>query len=79
MNKHNNDWTVVADCNTVPEATILAGALEAAEIPTVILNKALQSALPMTFTWAPVQVAVPPEYAARAREILIANGNGDII
>ncbi len=79
MNNDNSDWAVVANCNSEPEASILAGALKAAEIPTSIINKALQSTLPMTFTWAPVQVVVPREYEAQAREILIANGNGDLL
>lgn len=79
MNKYSDDWAVVANCNTVPEASIIAGALEAADIPTSIINKALQSTLPMTFTWAPVQIVVPIEFEAQAREILIANGNQDVL
>lgn len=64
------NWTVIAECNSVPEASIIAGAIENEGIPTTILNSALQSALPMTFTWAPVQIAVPNAFVDQARELV---------
>lgn len=69
-NTPDPNWTVVAECNSVPEASIIAGAIENEGIPTTILNSALQSALPMTFTWAPVQVAVPKIYKEKAQELV---------
>lgn len=66
----NEGWTVVAECVNVAEASIIAGAIENEGIPTAILNSALQSALPLTYTWAPVQVVVPPAMADEAREIV---------
>lgn len=71
MNRNQDgNWIVVAECNTVADASIIAGAIENEGIPTAILNSALQSALPMTYTWAPVQIAVPPSMAADARELV---------
>lgn len=65
-----NGWVVVAECNSVPDASIIAGAIENEGIPTAILNSALQSALPLTYTWAPVQIAVPPSMAEQARQLV---------
>ncbi len=71
MSKNQDEsWVVVAECNTVTDASIIAGAIENEGIPTAILNSALQSALPMTYTWAPVQIAVPPSMASEAREFV---------
>lgn len=64
------NWTVVAECNSVADASIIAGAIENEDIPTTILNSALQSALPMTYTWAPVQILVPADMAERARVVV---------
>lgn len=63
-------WEVVAECNTETEASIIAGAIENEGIPTQIMNRALQSALPMTYTWAPVQIVVPKEMAEEARKLV---------
>ncbi len=63
-------WTVVAECNSVADASIIEGALKNAGIPTTILNTALQSTLPMTFTWAPVQVLVPDGFADEAKKMV---------
>lgn len=73
MNNPDPNWTIVAECNSVPEATIIAGAIENEGIPTTILNSALQSALPMTFTWAPVQIAVPKNMREAALELVPDN------
>lgn len=71
MNNDTNDgWIVVAECNTVTDASIIAGAIENEGIPTQILNRALQSALPMTFTWAPVQIVVPVAMSEQARGVI---------
>ena len=64
------NWTIVAECNSVVDASIIEGALKNAEIPATIINSALQSALPMTFTWAPVQIVVPDVFVEQAREIV---------
>lgn len=66
----NEGWIVVAECNTVADASIIAGAIENEGIPTQILNSALQSALPLTYTWAPVQIVVPSSMALQARELV---------
>ena len=63
-------WTVVAECNSVADASIIEGALKNADIPATIINSALQSALPMTFTWAPGQIVVPDAFVEQAREIV---------
>lgn len=63
-------WIVVAECDTLPEASILAGAINNEGIPTSIMNSALQSALPMTYTWAPVQIMVPADMADAARKLV---------
>ncbi len=68
-NMHDN-WVVVAECNTETEAFIIAGAIENEGIPTQIMNRALQSALPMTYTWAPVQIMVPGRMAEEARRLV---------
>lgn len=70
--KENKDakWSVVAECNSVADASIFVGALKNADIPATIINSALQSALPMTFTWAPVQIVVPDDFVDLAREII---------
>lgn len=65
-----NDWIVIGEFDSLPDASIVAGAIENENIPTAILNSALQSTLPLTFTWAPVQLLVPPTMAARASEIV---------
>lgn len=72
MKNHQQDpsWVVVAQCNSLPDAAIIAGAIENAGIPTAILNSTLQSALPLTYTWAPVEVSVPVDMASEAREIV---------
>ena len=68
--KQDDNWTVVAECINVAEASIIAGAIENEGIPTAIINSALQSALPLTYTWAPVQVVVPPSMAEEARKLV---------
>ncbi len=65
-----DNWRVVAECNTETEASIIAGAIENEGIPVQIMNRALQSALPMTYTWAPVQVVVPGDMADEARRFV---------
>lgn len=70
MNDMNDSWVVVAECNTETEAFIIAGAIENEDIPTQIMNRALQSALPMTYTWAPVQIMVPGSMASEARKLV---------
>lgn len=64
------NWVKVGEFNTLPDATIVAGAIENEGIPTSILNSSLQSALPMTFTWAPVELLVPREMADAARKLI---------
>lgn len=63
-------WIVIAEFDSLPDASIVAGAIESEEIPTTILNSSLQSALPLTFTWAPIQLLVPEHLASRAREMV---------
>lgn len=72
MDKENKvgSWVVIAECNTVTDASIIAGAIENADIPVQIMNGALQSALPLTYTWAPVQIMVPGELADEARKMV---------
>lgn len=73
MNNDDKTWIVVAECNSVPDASIIAGAMESAGIPTTIVNGALQSALPLTYTWAPVQIMVPASMASEAIEFVPAD------
>ncbi len=65
-----NGWIVIAEFDTLPDATIIAGAIENEGIPTSILNSSLQSALPLTFTWAPIQLLVPETMAEEARPLV---------
>ncbi|MDE6831716.1 MAG: DUF2007 domain-containing protein [Muribaculaceae bacterium] len=67
-------WTIVGEFDTLPDASIIAGAIENEGIPTTILNSSLQSTLPLTFTWAPVQLLVPEEMAETASEF-VPDGN----
>ncbi len=61
-------WVIIGEFDTLPDATIIAGAIENEGIPTSILNSSLQSTLPLTFTWAPVQLLVPEAMAEAAIE-----------
>lgn len=69
----SSGWVVIGEFNTLPEATIIAGAIENEGIPTSILNSSLQSALPLTFTWAPIQLLVPEKMAEEARTMVPAD------
>ncbi|MCM1449529.1 MAG: DUF2007 domain-containing protein [Clostridiales bacterium] len=72
MKEYTNigNWVVIAECNTVTDASIIAGAIESVDIPVQIMNGTLQSALPMTYTWAPVQIMVPANLADEARKMV---------
>lgn len=67
---HIDNWTIVGEFDTLPDASIIAGAIENEGIPVQLLNAEMQSALPLTLTWAPIQLLVPDGYADRAREII---------
>lgn len=66
----NDNWTKIGEFDSLPDASIVAGAIENEGIPTSILNASLQSTLPLTFTWAPVELFVPREMADAARQLV---------
>lgn len=63
-------WITVGEFEVLADAQLALTALNANEIPCTLVNAALQSVLPMTFTWAPIEIKVPEEYREAALEIL---------
>lgn len=73
MMKHksyNSGWVKIGEFNSLPDASIVAGAIENEGIPTSILNSSLQSTLPLTYTWAPVELLVPRDSALQAQKLV---------
>lgn len=76
MNSRRDSQTaLVGRFATLQQAQIAAGMLEANGIPSQVTNATLVSVLPMTDTWAPINLLVPASRAPQARELLRTHGD----
>ncbi len=63
------DWTTVYSCDTIEEAHVVRGALEAEGIPAIVANQAMSHLIGASSMWA-VEVRVPTRLEEKAREVI---------
>lgn len=62
-------WVTVYSCDTIEEAHVVRGALEAEGIPVIVFNQAMSHLLGASAMWA-VEVRVPARLEERARNLI---------
>lgn len=77
MADHRDSQTMtVGRFPSLQAAELAAGMLRTNGVPCEVGGGTLASVLPLTDTWTPIELIVPQECAARARELLASHGDG---